>query len=81
MTTKKKYLSEIKTGSNMKIELMVNKIIAREASRVICILSDKTGDIKATIPNRKDDIKEGRVLESEGGKGGTGEVKKYAFIY
>ncbi|MBL4931690.1 3'-5' exoribonuclease YhaM family protein [Clostridium paridis] len=80
MTTKKKYLSEIKTGSNMKIDLMVNRIISREASRVICIMSDKTGDIKATIPNRRDDIKEGKVLEIEGIKDGTLEVKKYEFI-
>lgn len=80
MNTKEKFLCDMKSNSNVKISLMVMKIITKDSSKVICILVDKSGEIKATIPSKDGDIKEGSVLEIEGFKDRNLDVKKYKFI-
>ncbi|GAB6169812.1 3'-5' exoribonuclease YhaM family protein [Clostridium carnis] len=75
------FLADIKDESNIKISLMVMKIIFKDLSKIVCILADKTGEVKATIPNKKEDIIEGRVLQIEGIKGVNLEVKKYEVIF
>lgn len=80
MSTKDKFLSEVESGNNIKISLMVMKIIFKDASKVVCILADKSGDIKANIPCFNDCIKEGKVLLIEGVKDHNLDVKKYEFV-
>lgn len=77
---KKVYLSEVKNGSEIKTSLMVMRVMFKDTSKVVCILADKSGDIKATIPTKKDDISQGIVIEVEGKKDTNLEIKKYEII-
>ncbi|MDT8716926.1 HD domain-containing protein [Clostridium sp. 19966] len=80
MKNKEVYLCDIKNGSDVSIALMVMKVLFKDNDKIVCILADRSGDIKATIPTKAGDIKEGRVLKIEGTKGGTLEVRHYKFI-
>lgn len=80
MNKKENFLCDIKSGKNIKISLMIMKIIFKDTEKVVCILADKSGEIKGNIPNENSDIKEGRVIEIEGIKDGKLDVKKYEFI-
>jgi len=80
MITKKDFICDIKSGTNIKMSLMVMKILVKDPSKVVCILVDKSGEIKANIPCKKGDIKEGRVIAVEGFKDRNLDVKKYEFI-
>jgi 3'-5' exoribonuclease len=80
MNTKENFLNNMESGKNIKISLMVMKIIFKDPGKIVCILADKSGEIKANIPNENGDIKEGRVIEIEGIKDGKLDVKKYEFI-
>lgn len=77
---KEVFLKDIKNGTEIKISLMVMRVIFRDTSKVVCILADKTGEIKATIPNKTGDIIEGKVIEIEGKRDVNLEVKKYALV-
>ena len=44
---KEVFLKDIKNGTEIKISLMVMRVIFRDTSKVVCILADKTGEIKA----------------------------------
>jgi 3'-5' exoribonuclease len=46
----------------------------------VCILGDKSGEIKANISSNGEDIVEGKVIEIDGSKDGFLDVKKYRFI-
>ena len=74
------FLANVKNGSEIKTSLMVMRVIFRDTTKVVCILADKTGEIKATIQNKTGDIVEGKVIEIEGKKDVNLEVKKYEFI-
>ncbi|WP_026886093.1 3'-5' exoribonuclease YhaM family protein [Clostridium beijerinckii] len=80
MNTKENFLSDVKSGEHIKISLMVMKILFRDPAKIVCILADKSGETKANLPNKKDDITEGIVLEAEGIKDGILDVKKYEII-
>ncbi|SFD16427.1 3'-5' exoribonuclease YhaM family protein [Clostridium uliginosum] len=80
MNTKETFLRDIESGKNIKISLMVMKIIFKDPNKIVCILADKSGEIKANIPNKKGDITEGRVIELEGIKDNNLDVKKYEFL-
>lgn len=80
MNTKENFLSNVKSGENIKISLMVMKILFRDPAKIVCILADKSGEIKANLPNKKADITDGMVLEVEGIKDGILDVKKYEII-
>jgi len=80
MSTKENFLSDMKSGKTTKISLMVMKIIFKDSDKVVCILADKSGEIKANIPSKNGDIKEGIVIDIEGIKDGKLDVKKYEFI-
>ena len=76
MITKENFLNDIKSGTNIKISLMVMKIMFKDASKFVCILVDKSGEVKANIPSKNGDIKEGSVIEVEGFKDKNLDVKK-----
>ena len=80
MKKKEVFLADIKNGNAIKTSLMVMRVIFRDTSKVVCILADKSGEIKATIQNKKGDIFEGKVIEIEGKKDVNLEVKKYEFL-
>lgn len=81
MNKKGSFLNKLDNTNNIKTSLMVMKIIFRDSEKLVCILADRTGDVKANIPISKDiDIKEGCVLEVEGSKDGNLDVKKCKLI-
>ena len=80
MSNKDIFLSDVKNGENIKISLMVMRIIFKDTSKIVAILADKSGDIKATIHCKKGDITEGRVISVEGKKDSNFDVKKYEFV-
>lgn len=80
MSKKELFLNNIENGENVKISLMVMRVIFKDTSKVVCILADKSGEIKATIQSKKGDITEGKVLLLEGKKDNNFEVKSYEFV-
>ena len=67
MTDNKKiYLKDLKDGS-VKTSLMVNKRLYKDGSKMLYILSDKSGYINAKIP-MKLKVEPGQVIEVEGVK-------------
>ena len=67
MTDNKKiYLKDLKDG-NVKTSLMVNKRLYKDGSKMLYILSDKSGYINAKIP-MKLKLEPGQVIEVEGVK-------------
>lgn len=79
MKSKEIFLNDVPSGENTKISLMVMRIIFKDTSKIVAILADKTGEIKATIPTKKGDITEGRVIIVDGKKDNNFDVKKYEF--
>ena len=59
---------------------MVMRIIFKDTNKTVCILADKTGEIKSNISSKKQDIREGMVLRVHGMKGINLDIKKYEFI-
>ncbi|SHI59684.1 3'-5' exoribonuclease [Clostridium cavendishii DSM 21758] len=80
MGKKDEFLDNIKNGKSLKTSLIVNKIIFNDSNKVVCILADKTGDIKATLSNKDGNIKEGTVIYVEGVKDSNLEIKKYEIL-
>jgi 3'-5' exoribonuclease len=80
MSAKENFLIDIKSGENIKISLMIMRILFKDPAKIVCILADKTGEIKANMPNKKDEILEGKVLQIEGIKDNNLDVKSYEFI-
>lgn len=80
MSTKENFLNEIEAGKTIKISLMVMRILYKDPGKVVCILADRSGEVKANLPNKKDNIAEGRVIELEGSKDTNLDVKSYEFI-
>ncbi len=80
MSTKENFLNDIEVGKTIKISLMVMRVLYKDPGKVVCILADKSGEVKANLPNKKDNIAEGRVIEIEGSKDTNLDVKSYEFI-
>ena len=80
MSSKDIFLNDIKSGDNTKLSLMVMRIIFKDTSKIVAILADKSGEIKATLHCKKGDITEGRVISVEGKKDSNFDVKKYEFV-
>lgn len=80
MSTKENFLCNLKGGNSVEISLMVMKVLFRDSDKIVCILADKSGEIKANIPGKRSDIKPGVVIEVEGTKGTNFDVKKYKLI-
>lgn len=73
-------LSNVKSGTNINISLMVMKIIFKDSNKIVCALANKSGSIKANIPCKNDDIKVGMVINVEGTKNVNLDVKKYSHV-
>ena len=80
MDSKENFLCDIKSGETVKLSLMVMKIIYKDASKTVCMLADKSGEIKANIHTKNNEIKEGKVLEVEGTRDINLDVKKFEFV-
>ncbi|NMM63736.1 HD domain-containing protein [Clostridium sp. P21] len=80
MMKKENFLKDIKSGDDVKISLMVMKIIFKDDDKYVCILADKSGEIKVNVPSKNKDITEGAVIEIEGSKDGNLNIKNYELV-
>ena len=80
MTHKKEFLKDIGMNKNFKTSLMVMKKIHKDSNMTTYILTDRSEEIKARIPN-KFRLKPGQVIEVESKKEPTmDEVKSVRLI-
>lgn len=80
MTHKKEFLKDIDMNKNFKMSLMVMKKIHKDSNMTTYILTDRSEEIKARIPN-KFKLKPGQVIEIESKKEPTmDEVKSVRII-
>lgn len=80
MSKKENFLVDIESKKNIKISLMVMRILFKDPAKIVCILADKSGEVKANIPNKNENVTEGRVIEVEGIKDTNLDVKSYEFV-
>lgn len=80
MSKKEIFLNDLQNGESTKISLMIMRVMFRDTTKVVAILADRSGEIKATIPCKKGDLIEGRVISVEGKKDSNFDVKKYEVI-
>ena len=80
MIAKEKFLSEIKDKEEIELSLMVMRIIFKDNNKIVCILADKSSEIKANIHSKDEKINPGAVLKISGIKNINLDVKKYEFI-
>lgn len=80
MSKKETFLVNIESKKSIKISLMVMRILFKDPAKIVCILADKSGEIKANLPNKNENIKEGAVIEVEGIKDTNLDVKLYEFV-
>jgi 3'-5' exoribonuclease len=64
MNDKKIFLQDIKENENLKTSLMIMKRLYKDGDKYLCILSDKSGQIKAKLPTNKK-IETGLVINIE----------------
>ncbi len=64
MNDKKIFLQDIKENGNLKTSLMIMKRLYKDGDKYLCILSDKSGQIKAKLPTNKK-IETGLVINIE----------------
>lgn len=83
MNKDRKFLKDIKNGSTMKLPLMVMKIIFKDENKIVCILGDKSEEIKVIIQNKEKDLKnisEGTVIEIDGKKDTNIDIKSFKVL-
>lgn len=80
MAKKTVFLEDMKNLTNIKSSFMIMKIIFKDNSKLVCILSDKTGSIKATISNSKAKLDVGNVIEVEAQKDVNLDVNKFKIL-
>lgn len=83
MKKNRKFLKDIKSGSTMKLPLMVMKIIFKDENKIVCILGDKTEEMKVTMQHREENLKnisEGTILEIDGKKDGNIDIKNFKIL-
>lgn len=80
MSKKTDFLENIKNSNHIKTSFMIMKIIFKDNTKIICLLSDKTGSIKATIPNPKVKLEVGNVIEVNAHLDTTLEVNSYEIL-
>ena len=80
MNKKTEFLENIKNSSHIKTSFMIMKIIFRDSSKLICLLSDKTGSIKTTFNNPKKKLEVGYVVEVNANLDTNLEVNSYEIL-
>lgn len=80
MISKEKYISNLVKGEKTKISLMIMRVIYKDPTKTVCIMADKTGEMKVNIPSASKELVEGKVLELEGIKDINFDSKKFSII-
>lgn len=78
------YVEDIsyEVGFDEQIEgmFMIMKKLSKEGEKSICFIGDKTGDIKAAIPDKKDALKVGDVIKIYGTRRSLVEINDYSIV-
>lgn len=80
MISKEKYLCNLVKGEKTKISLMIMRVIYKDPTKTVCIMADKTGEVKVNIPSASKELVDGKVLELEGIKDINFDAKKFSII-
>lgn len=80
MSNKTIFLEDIKNTADIKTSFMIMKRLYRDSSKFVCILGDRTGDIKATIFNENGMLEVGQVIEVQGKKDTIFEISEFTVI-
>lgn len=80
MSKKTVFLESIKNLNNIKSSFMIMKIIFKDNTKLVCLLSDKTGSIRATFINPKVNLEVGYVVEVNARMDINLEVNSYEIL-
>ncbi|WBW99044.1 HD domain-containing protein [Oceanirhabdus sp. W0125-5] len=68
---KKQFVNDLKDKMNVKSSFMIVKKLAREEGNLIAYVGDKTGDVKATLPDDKNKLEVGDIIYISGKMDGS----------
>jgi 3'-5' exoribonuclease len=71
------FISDLKENESIKSSFMIMKKLAREDGKLIAFIGDKTGDIKASIPDKMDTLEVGDVISTYGNKDRILKVQEF----
>ena len=71
------FVKDIKDNESFKSSFMIVKKLARKEGKLIAFVGDKTGDVKAYIPDSKDVLEVGDVILVKASKDGALNVKEF----
>jgi 3'-5' exoribonuclease len=77
---KSAYLEEIKNNNVITGSFMIMKKLTMEGNNFIGFIGDKTGDIKAYIPDKEGMLKVGLVIDVKGTKENIFKVEEYTVV-
>jgi len=80
MSRKTNFLESMKNLSNIKTSFMIMKIIFKDNTKLVCLLSDKTGSIKATFANPKVKLEVGYVVEVDANMDTNLEINSFEVL-
>ncbi len=80
MSKKTNFLESMKNLSNIKTSFMIMKIIFKDNTKLVCLLSDKTGSIKATFANPKVKLEVGYVVEVDANMDTNLEINSFEVL-
>lgn len=74
---KNKFIKDIKEDEQVESCFMVMKKLNKDGNNIVAYIGDKTGDIKAYLPDGKEELKVGDVISVKGTKSSGLQVSKY----
>ncbi|MCM8711609.1 HD domain-containing protein [Clostridium sp. SYSU_GA19001] len=74
---KERFIKDIRNDKYIEGSFMIMKKLAREGKTIVAIIGDKTGDIKAYIPENEEEIKVGDVIYIKGVNEAGLQVSEY----
>lgn len=74
---KRTFVKDIKENEDVKARFMIMKKLAREGGHLIAYIGDKTGDLKASIPDSVNILQVGDVISVKGVKDRLLKIKEF----
>lgn len=77
---KKTFIKDIKDGAQINDCFMIMKKLSFDGENATVFLGDKTGDLKALVCNRQNNLKVGDVITIKGSKDGIIKAAEFEFV-
>lgn len=74
---KNSFIRDINEGEHVESSFMIMKKLSKDGENIVAIIGDKSGDIKAYIPNRQEDLKVGDVISVKAVKSAGLRISEY----